>query len=136
MYEMLTGDLLFQPRKTEEWGKNDDHLAQMQELIGPFSPEFLCRGSKMKKYFLKNGRMKKFPILNHYELKTVLQLKNKIKEKEAEGFADFLMETLVAEPEKRATAAQMLKDTWLSLALPHENFRMYPYNLTQEWKVA
>lgn len=30
MYEMLTGDLLFQPRKGANWSKNDDHLAQMQ----------------------------------------------------------------------------------------------------------
>jgi serine/threonine protein kinase len=30
MYEMLTGDLLFQPKRTEEWSKNEDHLAQIQ----------------------------------------------------------------------------------------------------------
>ena len=78
MYEMLTGDLLFQPRKTEDWGKNDDHLAQMQELLGTFDPIFLARSSKMRKYFMKNGKMKKFPVLNQYGLHTVLQLKNKI----------------------------------------------------------
>ena len=51
----------------------------MQELVGPFDINFLARSSKMRKYFLKNGRMKKFPELNHYGLDTVLQLKNKIK---------------------------------------------------------
>lgn len=76
---MLTGDLLFQPRKTDDWGKNDDHLAQMQELLGNFHPHFIARSPKMKKYFDKKGRMKKFPKLNHYSLDTVLQLKNKIK---------------------------------------------------------
>jgi serine/threonine-protein kinase SRPK3 len=30
MYEMLTGDFLFQPKKGATWTKNDDHLAQMQ----------------------------------------------------------------------------------------------------------
>lgn len=94
MYEMLTGDLLFQPRKTESWGKNDDHLAQMQELLGPFDPNFLLRTSKMKKYFFKNGKMKRFPSLNHYDLSTVLQLKNKIADRYARDFAGFLLPTL------------------------------------------
>ena len=68
MYEMLTGDLLFQPRKTDDWGKNDDHLAQMQELFGNFDLNFISRSGKMKKYFEKNGKMKKFPALNQYSL--------------------------------------------------------------------
>lgn len=53
MYEILTGDLLFQPKKTEEWSKNDDHLAQMQELIGKFDINFIARSPKMRKYFNK-----------------------------------------------------------------------------------
>lgn len=125
MYEMLTGDLLFQPRKTEDWGKNDDHLAQMQELLGNFDPIFLARSSKMKKYFHKNGRMKRFPVLNHYGLETVLQLKNKIKKSYAKNFAEFIVQTLIPEPEKRSTAIKMLKHPWLSQKLPSENFKMY-----------
>lgn len=37
-FEMLTGELLFNPRKdqNENFGKNDDHLAQMMELLGRF----------------------------------------------------------------------------------------------------
>lgn len=98
MYEMLTGDLLFQPRKTEDWGKNDDHLAQMQELLGTFDPTFLARTNKMKKYFYKNGKMKKFSTLNQYGLDIVLQLKNKIQPEQAKKFASFIVETLIPEP--------------------------------------
>jgi serine/threonine-protein kinase SRPK3 len=65
---MLTGDLLFQPRKNDSWGKNDDHLAQIQELIGDFDMSFILRTPKMRRYFLKNGKMKKFPRLDHYPL--------------------------------------------------------------------
>lgn len=81
MYELLTGDLLFQPKKSQDWSKNDDHLAQMQELLGTFDRNFIARSPKAKRYFNKNGTMKHFPQLNHYSLSTVLQLKNKIKEK-------------------------------------------------------
>ncbi|CAM6001004.1 unnamed protein product [Sphagnum balticum] len=35
VFEMLTGELLFNPRKdnNDAFGKNDDHLAQMMELL-------------------------------------------------------------------------------------------------------
>lgn len=104
MYEMLTGDLLFQPRKSENWSKNDDHLAQMQELLGPFDKKFILRSPKKSKYFNTNGTMKRFPILTHYPLETVLQIKNKITFEEAKPFAEFLIPCLIAEPELRVSA--------------------------------
>jgi serine/threonine-protein kinase SRPK3 len=78
MYEVLTGDLLFQPRKTDGWSKNEDHLAQMQELIGPFHPHYIARSPKRSKYFEKNGKMKKFQVLNHYSLDFILRIKHKL----------------------------------------------------------
>ena len=37
-FEMLTGDLLFNPKKdkNDNYGKNDDHIAQMMEFLGIF----------------------------------------------------------------------------------------------------
>lgn len=87
IYEMLTGDLLFQPKKSEEWSKNDDHLAQMQELLGVFDKNFIARSPKMRKYFTKEGKMKRLAVMNQYSLSIVLQIKNKIKEKEANRFS-------------------------------------------------
>jgi len=71
MYEMLTGDLLFQPRKTEGWSKNDDHLAQIQELVGSFHPHFIARSPKRNKYFEKSGKMRRMPALCHFPLAIV-----------------------------------------------------------------
>lgn len=34
MFEMATGDFLFEPRKGKNYGKDDDHMAQMMELLG------------------------------------------------------------------------------------------------------
>ena len=33
IFEMLTGDFLFEPRKGHNFGKNDDHFAQVKNLI-------------------------------------------------------------------------------------------------------
>lgn len=34
IFELVTGDFLFEPRKGETYDKDDDHLAQMIELLG------------------------------------------------------------------------------------------------------
>ena len=62
----------------------------------------------MRKYFDKRGNMKKFPQLNHYSLETVLQLKNSINPEIARNFAEFLLPTLIPEPEKRISALKAL----------------------------
>jgi serine/threonine-protein kinase SRPK3 len=80
MYEMLTGDLLFQPRKGNTWSKNDDHLAQIQELVGPFNINFALRGKKSKKYFTNKGILKRVPELQFWPIDIVLKLKHKILE--------------------------------------------------------
>lgn len=90
MHEMLTGDLLFQPRQTESWSKNDDHLAQIQELIGNFHPHFIARSPKNHKYFERDGSMKRMPPLNHYPLEVILQIKHRIAKGEAHHFAKFI----------------------------------------------
>jgi serine/threonine-protein kinase SRPK3 len=35
VFELVTGDYLFDPRKGKTYKKNDDHLALIEELIGP-----------------------------------------------------------------------------------------------------
>ena len=35
IFELVTGDYLFDPKKGKTFRKNDDHLAQITELIGP-----------------------------------------------------------------------------------------------------
>lgn len=52
LFEMLTGDFLFEPRKGPDFSKNEDHLAQVQELLGKFPVGFSMRGSKAKVYNL------------------------------------------------------------------------------------
>jgi serine/threonine-protein kinase SRPK3 len=82
---MLTGELLFNPRKdrNESFGKNDDHLAQMMELLGRFPKKFSLRGVKSRKYFGKNGSLKRIPRLQNWSLKDVMIAKYKFTEDEA-----------------------------------------------------
>jgi serine/threonine-protein kinase SRPK3 len=40
VFELVTGDFLFNPRPGPDYKKNDDHLAQFIEMIGPMPKSF------------------------------------------------------------------------------------------------
>jgi len=44
LFELLTGDFLFEPRTGDEYDKDDDHLAQIMELLGDIDKEFALSG--------------------------------------------------------------------------------------------
>lgn len=46
IFELITADFLFEPRKGQEseYGKSDDHLAQIMELLGPMPKSFAFSG--------------------------------------------------------------------------------------------
>lgn len=55
VFELLTGDYLFEPRSSDRFRKDDDHLAQIIELLGPVPRELLDRGTQTKDYFNRRG---------------------------------------------------------------------------------
>jgi serine/threonine-protein kinase SRPK3 len=54
IFELITGDFLFEPRKGETYSKNDDHLAQIMELLGKMPRKIALSGrySKVKYNFI------------------------------------------------------------------------------------
>ena len=84
-FEMLTGQLLFDPHKDakDRFGKNDDHLAQMMQLLGRFPRKFTVRGAKSRKYFSKSGALCRIPKLQNWTLKDVMIAKYRFTEDQA-----------------------------------------------------
>lgn len=111
---MVTGDFLFEPRKGNNYDKDDDHLAQMMELLGRMPKNMALSGKHAKKFFDSQGHLKKISGLNYWPLKKVLMEKYRIKEEEAVAFADFLVPMLSWYPANRATAQTMLSHPWLT----------------------
>ncbi|CAD8101565.1 unnamed protein product [Paramecium sonneborni] len=109
IFEMLTGDYLFEPRQGPNFSKNEDHLAQIQELLGKFPFEYSTRGVKAKRYFQSNGQMKRIPQLHFWNLYNVLSEKYRFKNDEALSFASFMMPMLHQLPEYRTTAQEVLR---------------------------
>lgn len=70
IYELITGDFLFDPRKGQNYSKTDDHLAQMIEMLGPMPKNYALSGSCFEKFF------KKDPLTNKYVFKNITGLKH------------------------------------------------------------
>ena len=51
IFEMITGDFLFEPRKGQNYDKDDDHLAQMMELLGKMPKNLALSGKNSRKFF-------------------------------------------------------------------------------------
>jgi serine/threonine-protein kinase SRPK3 len=89
IFELITGDFLFDPRKGPNYGKTDDHLAQMIELLGPMPHSFALAGKQFDNFFSNEGSkngvysFKKIKGLKHYPMKSVLIDKYKFKIHEA-----------------------------------------------------
>lgn len=53
IFELITGDFLFEPRKGKTYSKNDDHLAQVIELLGKMPKKLAKSGMNSKVSFFK-----------------------------------------------------------------------------------
>ncbi|GAB0134673.1 hypothetical protein EsDP_00003034 [Epichloe bromicola] len=113
VFELITGDYLFDPQSGTKYGKDDDHIAQIIELLGPF-PRSLCLSGKWsQEIFNRKGELRNIHRLRHWALPDVLREKYHFKEDEAKRIAAFLVPMLELIPEKRANAGGMAGHSWL-----------------------
>ncbi|KAK5656408.1 hypothetical protein OQA88_4789 [Cercophora sp. LCS_1] len=113
VFELITGDYLFDPQSGTKYGKDDDHIAQIIELLGPF-PKSLCLSGKWsQEIFNRKGELRNIHRLRHWALPDVLREKYHFKEDEAKRISDFLTPMLELMPEKRANAGGMASHGWL-----------------------
>lgn len=97
------------------YDKDDDHLAQMMELLGRMPKNMALSGKNSKQFFNSYGHLKRISGLNFWPLKKVLIEKYKIKREEATALSDFLLPMLEWDTDKRATARDMLNHPWLDM---------------------
>jgi len=115
-FELITGDYLFDPQSGTKYGKDDDHIAQIIELLGTF-PKSLCMSGKWsQEIFNRKGELRNIHRLRHWALPDVLHEKYHFSREESQKIADFLLPMLELLPVDRANAGGMaghafLKDT-------------------------
>ncbi|KAF2687370.1 kinase-like protein [Lentithecium fluviatile CBS 122367] len=116
VFELITGDYLFDPQSGTKYGKDDDHIAQIIELLGAF-PKSLCMSGKWsQEIFNRKGELRNIHRLRHWALPDVLHEKYHFNSEDSKKVADFLLPMLELLPVDRANAGGMaghefLKDT-------------------------
>jgi serine/threonine-protein kinase SRPK3 len=118
VFELLTGDLLFEPKDGQNFDKNDDHLAQMIELLGKLPKKLTSSGKYARDFFNRKGELKFIRNLNFWSLDRVLTEKYHRSEVETNEIVSFILPMLNYYTEKRATAALSLKHSWLQNVPP------------------
>lgn len=114
IYELLTGDVLFDPKHGNETERDTDHLAQCHEMIGKIPLPFALSGRKSSNLYNRKGQLKlcdrrisyigiKGKLISHYHFN----------EEDAAEIESFLLPMLAWEPSKRASAAKCLEHPWL-----------------------
>lgn len=114
IFELLTGGFLFEPNVGHSYSKEDDHLAQIIELLGQFPPYLLEQGKDKKKYFNRKGQLRNISRLKAWSLQSILRSKYNFHEKDASEIADFLLPMLRLDPRKRSDAGGLVNHPWLN----------------------
>ncbi|KAJ5594684.1 uncharacterized protein N7459_000892 [Penicillium hispanicum] len=113
VFELITGDYLFDPQSGTKYGKDDDHIAQIIELLGQF-PKSLCLSGKWsQEIFNRKGELRNIHRLRHWALPEVLREKYHYTVEESMRISEFLLPMLDLSPEKRANAGGMASHDWM-----------------------
>lgn len=113
IFELITGDFLFEPRTGRKYDKNEDHIAQMIELLGKLPKRMIQQGKYSDEIFNRKYELRHIRDLDYWPLQDVLERKYHFEPEEAAMISSFLLPMLDYNPKTRATAAESLKHVWL-----------------------
>ncbi|KAJ7275407.1 kinase-like domain-containing protein [Mycena haematopus] len=116
VFELLTAEFLFDPQgQGDLFSKDDDHMAQIIELLGDFSLDVKKGGKYSADLFDANGGLRYIKTLKPWPLKRVMTEKYLWSESDATVLCTFLEPMLAVDPRKRADAKDMIGHPWLEV---------------------
>ncbi|KAI8064232.1 kinase-like domain-containing protein [Gongronella butleri] len=114
IFELLTGDFLFDPRASSKYTKDDDHIAQIMELMGSDVPARLTQKCAYSdEIFDEKGNLKHIKNLRFKNLHDVLQDTYQQDDDDLDLLTAFLTPMLHMDDAQRATAAALMDHPWL-----------------------
>ncbi|KAF7967159.1 hypothetical protein HWV62_35670 [Athelia sp. TMB] len=117
IFELITGgDYLFDPASGSRYSKDDDHIAQIIELMGEIPKTIAFAGKYSSEFFNRKGsagELRHINKLRYWPLESVLHDKYLFPKADADGIAAFLAPMLRLHPDKRARAGELAHHVWL-----------------------
>jgi serine/threonine protein kinase len=109
VFEMLTNNFLFKPKKISGIKKDEDHLFQMIETLGPIDKDFAIGGKYSESLFNKKGKLLNGSPKVTIPLSKLLISKYGYEVDVAVAVEQFLLPMLAFEPKNRIDARTCLK---------------------------
>ncbi|KAI0031640.1 kinase-like domain-containing protein [Vararia minispora EC-137] len=114
LFELLAGgDYLFDPQAGSRYTKDEDHIAQIIELMGELPHSLTFAGKYSNRFFNRKGELRHINKLRFWPLEDVLHDKYEFTRESAQTIASFLNPMLRLHPEKRAGAGELVHHRWL-----------------------
>jgi len=116
VFELLTAEYLFDPQgQGELFTKDDDHMAQIIELLGDFPLEVKMGGKYSRELFDHSGGLRYIRTLKPWPLKRVMVEKYLFPEPDSALLCAFLEPMLAVDMRERVHARDMKDNKWLEL---------------------
>ncbi|KAF8641116.1 hypothetical protein AX17_000758 [Amanita inopinata Kibby_2008] len=117
VFELLTAEYLFDPQgQGELFTKDDDHMAQIIELMGDFPMEVKMGGKYSRELFDHTGALRYIRTLKPWPLKRVMVEKYLYTDSDSTALCEFLKPMLAVDMRQRARARDMKTHEWLEPA--------------------
>ena len=116
LYELLTGEILFDADADERGNSNFNHIEMMINLCGEFSSDFLNKTKNKKKYFNNKNKLENIIYDKNNKNKDPIDiLRNKLNDHDINDniLCDLLIQMLILDPNKRISINNILAHKWL-----------------------
>ncbi|KAI0308017.1 kinase-like domain-containing protein [Multifurca ochricompacta] len=116
VFELLTAEYLFEPQSQGQvFSKDDDHLAQIIELLGDLPSSVKQGGRYSRELFDHTGALRYIKHLKPWPLNRVMREKYLFEPIEADALCSFLEPMLALDMCQRASAGEMVNHPWLDV---------------------
>jgi len=115
IYELLTGDYLFDPEheETSRVPRDESHLQLMMESLGEIPQSMLDEGKSTNEFFDKGGQLRHTKVNGFWGIELMLHRRYGMEENDAKASAEVLHGLLKYNPRERWSAANLIKSEWL-----------------------
>ncbi|KAG2155433.1 kinase-like protein [Suillus clintonianus] len=116
IFELLTAEYLFDPHgQGEMFTKDDDHMAQIIELLGDFPLDAKMGGKYSREIFDHAGALRYIKTLKPWPLNRVMTEKYLFSTSEADDLCAFLEPMLAVDQRERKEVIDMVDHHWLNV---------------------
>jgi len=115
LYELLTGEILFDPDKKKRFNRDRHHLYDIQQILGMIPKTMIENSSNKSIFFRNNGLIKGKNKIEYKPLSNLLinKVGNRFETNDLMEVLDFMYRLLEIDPMKRPTPKECLKHSWL-----------------------